>query len=244
MGEKTIKEHIISYTKNKYYFHINDLKKYFNEKSIEFKEDSLKKSIYRLKKENVITEAGRGWYSTVREEFILDKKPIEKVTSLIKKRFPLLGFSCWSTEQLKSFYHHLPSQFVIFIYADKDFLQSLKDFLSANGFNVYLNPIESEVEKYVELDNQTVVLRPLISYREPENQYWNKIEKIIVDLYMETKRVNLMDMEEYKKLISNIILNYRINIAMVLDYAHNRKIKDKIENIIVNLNESTNATLL
>ena len=133
---------------------------------------------------------------------------------------------------------------MIFIYADKDFLQSLKDFLSENVYNVYLNPIESEVAKYVELDNQTVILRPSISYREPENQYWDKIEKIIVDLYMETKRVNLMDMEEYKKIISNILLNYRINIAMMLDYAHNRKIKDKVENIIVNLNESTNATLL
>ena len=32
MAKTTIKEHIINYTKNKYYFHINDLKKYFAKK--------------------------------------------------------------------------------------------------------------------------------------------------------------------------------------------------------------------
>jgi hypothetical protein len=235
LEDKTIKEHIINYAKNKYYFHINYLKEYFTERRIEFKEDSLKKSIYRLKKEKIITEAGRGWYSTIREEFVLDKKPIEKVTALIKKRFPLLEFSCWSTEQLKSFYHHLPSQFLTFVYADKDFLQSIKDFLTERGYNVYLNPIKSEVAKYVKLSNKTIILRPSISYREPKNQYWAKIEKIIVDLFMETNKINLMDMKEYKKVISNLVMNYRINMAIMLDYAQSRKIKDRIENIVIEI---------
>lgn len=244
MGEKTIKEHIISYAKNKYYFHINDLKKYFNEKSIEFKEDSLKKSIYRLKKENIITEAGRGWYSSIKEEFILDIKPIKKVIALIKEKFPFLEFSCWSTEQLKSFFHHLPSQFVTFVYADKDFLQSLKDFLSGNGFNVYLNPGGREAEKYVEVKNRDIILRPRVLARASKKDYFSRIEKILIDLFMEMKKINIMDKEEYKKITSNIILNYRINLAMMLDYADRREVKEIIKKIIVKLIESTNARFL
>ena len=235
MRKITIKEHIINYTKNKYYFHINDLKKYFAKKDIEYKKDTLKKNLYLLKKDNLIYAAGRGWYSTTKDEFKLDTKPVDKIIKLIKEKFPLLEFSCWNTEQIKGFFHHLPSQFVTFIHADKDFLQSLKDFLSDNNYNVYLNPYKIEAEKFVELKAKTVVLRPSISSREPKQQRFAKIEKIIVDLFMETKKINLIDIEEYKKIVSNIVTNYSINIAEMLDYAHNRKIKYKIRNVITKL---------
>ena len=211
------------------------MKKYFAEINIKYKKDSLNKTIYRLKKERIIYEAGRGWYSTIKKEFVLHTKSVEKIIKLIKKKFPLLEFSCWSTEQIKSYFHHLPSKFVTFVYVDKDFLQSLKDLLTDNGYNVYLNPTKSETAKYVELNKRTIILRSAISYREPKNQNWSKIEKIIVDLFMETKKSNLMDMEEYEKIISNIILNYRINMAIMLNYAHQIKIEDKIKNIVIDL---------
>ena len=238
MKKITIKEHIINYAKNKYYFHINDMKKYFAKKKIEFKDDTLKKNLYLLKKDSLIYGAGRGWYSTIKEKFELNTKPVDKIIELINKKFPLLEFSCWSTEQLKGFFHHLPSQFVTFVHAKKDFLQSLKDFLSYNNYNVYLNPYRIEAEKFVELKINTFILRPSISSREPKQQYQAKIEKIIVDLFMENRKINLIDMEEYKKIVSNIVTNYRINIAEMLDYAHNRKIKSLITNLI----KSTNAT--
>ncbi len=235
MEEKTIKERVVNYAKNKYYFHINDLKKYFAERKIEFKEETLEKTVYRLKKGKIIYGAGKGWYSTIKEEFKLDTKPIKKIVTLVKKKFPLLEFSCWSTEQIKGYFHHLPSQFVTFVHADKDFLQSLKDFLSDSRYNVYLNPRKREAEKYVEFYEKTVILRPAISYREPKSNNWAKIEKILVDLFMETKKLNFMDMEEYKKIMSNIVLAYRINIAVMFNYAHQIKIKDRIKHIIMRL---------
>ena len=78
----------------------------------------------------------------------------------------------------------------------------------------------------MELKNQTVILRPFLSSREPKNLRLAKIEKILVGLFMETKKVNLMDMEECQKIISNVIRNYRINMAEMLDYAERRKIKE------------------
>ncbi len=239
----TIKEHILNYAKNERYFNINDLRNYFNDKKIDYKNDTLKKYLYLLKTENIIYGAGRGWYSTIRHDFVLDRKPVEEIGALIKDKFPLLDFSCWSTEQIKGFFHHLPSQFVTFVYADKDFLQALKDFLTDKGYNTYLNPRKSETEKYVELKNQAVILRPSISSREPKTQCFAKIEKILVDLLMETKKVNLMDMGEYQKIFSNIIINYRINIAEMLDYAERRKIKEKMQDMCI-IPKSTNVTFL
>ena len=242
MAKITNREFIISYAKDKYYFHINELIGYFIERDIKFKKNSLKQYLYLLRKEGFIFEAGRGWYSSVKNKFKLDTKPIEKITVLIKKKFPLLEFSCWSTEQLKGFYHHLPTQFITFIYTDKDFLPSLKDFLAENDYNVYLNPYKIEAEKFVELKTKTIILRPSISFRIPKEKNWVKIEKILVNLFMETKKIGLIDEEEYKRIFSNIILSYRINMAEMLDYAHNRKIKNKMQDIIIKYIKLTNAT--
>ena len=232
MANTTIKESIIDYARDKYYFHINDLKRYFTEKGFKFRENSLKQQIYLFKKEKFIYPAGRGWYSNIQKEFNLNIKPTEKITKLLIEKFPLLEFSCWSTEQLKGFFHHLPSQFITFIYTDKDFLSTLRDLLSENNYNVYLNPYKADAEKFVELKTKTIILRPSVSSRVSKENNSAKIEKVLVDLFMEMKKISLIDKDEYTKIFSNIIFNYRINIAEILDYAHNRKIKDQILNMI------------
>jgi len=237
MANITIKESIIDYAKDKYYFHINDLKRYFTEKGIKFEEDTLKKYLYLLKKNEVIFPAGRGWYSNIQKEFELNIEPTAKIIKLLIKKFPLLKFSCWSTEQLKGFFHHLPSQFVTFIYTDKDFLSTLRDFLTENYYTIYLNPSKIEAEKFIELKTKTIILRPSASSRISKEKNLTKIEKILVDLFMEMKKISFMDKDEYIKIISNIILNYRINMAEMLDYAHNRKIKDEIKNLFIEINK-------
>ena len=237
MASITIKESIIDYAKDKYYFHINDIKRYFTEKGIKFEEDTLKKYLYFLKKNEVIYPAGRGWYSNIQKEFELNIEPTEKIVKLLIEKFPLLEFSCWRTEQLKGFFHHLPSQFITFIYADKDFLSTLRDFLTENDYNIYFNPSKIEAEKFIELKIKTIILRPSVSSRTSKEKNLTKIEKIIVDLFMEMKKISLMDKDEYIKIISNIILNYRINMAEMLDYAHNRKIKDEIKNLFIEINK-------
>ena len=232
MANITIKESIIDYAKDKYYFHINDLKRYFSEKGIKFEEDTLKKYLYLLKKNKVIYPAGRGWYSNIQKEFELNIEPTEKITKLLIEKFPLLEFSCWSTEQLKGFFHHLPSQFITFIYTDKDFLSTLRDFLTENYYNIYLNPSKIEAEKFIELKTKPIILRPSVSSRASKEKNLTKIEKILVDLFMEMKKISLIDKDEYIKIVSNIILNYRINMAEMLDYADRREAKERIWYII------------
>src|SRR4030042_2791003 len=97
MANITIKEHIIDYARDRYYFHINDLKRYFAEERTKFEEDTLKKYLYLLKKNEVIYPAGRGWYSNIQKEFELNIEPPAKITKLLIEKFPLLKFSCWST---------------------------------------------------------------------------------------------------------------------------------------------------
>ncbi|MFC2165400.1 DUF6577 family protein [Acidobacteriota bacterium] len=243
MRKNSVKNRIYTYAKRRSYFSMRDLRKFLNQNNIAYTNNNLKQSIYRLKLDDLIYESGRGWYSTIKEEFILIRRPIEKTIEMINSNFPLLEFSCWSTEQLKTFFHHLPSQFVAFIYSDKDFLESLRDFLENNDYNVFLNPQKKEAEKFFHFKDRTVILRPSIAHREPKDNHFARIEKIIVDLYVEAKRIELIDKEEFKRIIENIMSNYRINLSKMLDYAHNRKIRREIENIVCEKFMYTNATI-
>lgn len=243
MANITIKESIIDYARDRYYFHINDLKRYFTEKGIKFEEDTLKKYLYLFKKNKVIYPAGRGWYSNIQKAFELNIEPTEIIIKLLIEKFSLLEFSCWSTEQLKGFFHHLPSQFVTFVYTDKDFLSTLKDFLTENDYNIYLNPSKIEAEKFIELKTKPIILRTSVSFRVSKEKNLTMIEKILIDLFIEMKKISLIDKEEYIKIISNIILDYRINMAEILDYADRREAKERIWYIIKKFIESTNARI-
>ena len=44
--------------------------------------------------------------------------------------------------------------------------------------------------------------------------------------------MKLIDGEEYRKIVTNIIHNYRINLADMLEYAERRGIKDRIINFV------------
>lgn len=232
MRKTSIKNRIYNYASDKFYFSIRDLQEYFEKINVIYSNENLKKSLYRMRKDKIIYSAGRGWYSTLKQEFELEKMPVKEVIDLIKGDFPLLEFSCWSTEQLKAFYHHLPSQFVVFIFTEKDYLESLNDNLENRNYNVFANPLKSEAEKFVHFKDQTIILRPSFASGEPKDGYFSKIEKIIVDLHMEIKKLNLMDREEYKRVISNILHHFRINVADMLEYAERRGIRDKIVNFV------------
>ena len=243
MRKNSIKNRIYNYARERHYFSMEDLRKFLDQNDIAYTNNNLKQSIYRLKSDDFIYDSGRGWYSTIKKEFILTRHPIEKTIEMINSHFPLLEFSCWSTEQLKAFFHHLPTRFVMFIYSDKDFMESLKDFLENNEYVVYLNPQKKEAERYVHFKDKTVILRPSIAYRKPKNNHFANIEKIVVDLYMEIEKIGLIDKKEFKRIIENILSNYRINMSKMLDYAHNRKIRKEMENIVHEIHLYTNATI-
>lgn len=232
MRKNSIKNRIYNYADNKRYFSMRDLQKHFEKNNVVYSEENLKKSLYRMRKDEIIYSAGRGWYSALEQKFELDKNPIRKIAELISRDFPFLEFSCWGTEQLKAFFHHLPTQFVVFISSEKDYLESLRDGLENHNYYVFINPLKSEAEKFINIKDKTVILRPSITKGEPKDGHFAKIEKIVVDLHVEIKKLNLMDREEYKRIISNIFNNFRINVADMLEYAERRGIRDSIASFV------------
>jgi len=189
--------------------------------------------LYSLKKDGFIYNSGRGWYSILSEPFHLDKEAITGIVSLIGAHFPSLPFACWDTQQIASYFHHLPGKFITFIDTESDALSAVYDFLIEQYSNVYLNPTLNEARKNFRIMDSTLVLRPAVS-EEPREGLFARIEKILVDLYFEKERLNIIDGWEYSRIFENVAQHFRIEVAVLLRYAQRRKIRPVIFKMLTN----------
>src|SRR2546428_5732030 len=73
---------------------------------------TLNRYLHAFTRAGLVFAAGRGWYSSLATAFTLDREPVSSLVQELNKTFPLLEFSCWSTEQIKGAMHHLLSRFV------------------------------------------------------------------------------------------------------------------------------------
>lgn len=176
-------------------------------------------------KEGILYGAGRGWYSFIKQSFEVDRAPIKKIVSAMEKKYPLLSFSVWSTEQLKSFAHHMLARFVTFVYVDRDCLAGVHDFLKDSGYDVWLNPRGNDARKFG-IGEKTVVIRPTIT-RQRSSGHMADIEKILADLLVEASSLKLMDEDEHSLILGNVLAAGRVDVGALLNYAKRRKLKTK-----------------
>lgn len=184
---------------------------------------TLNRYLVDFNKEGILHGAGRGWYSFVKQPFELDRQSIKRIAAAIEKKYPLLSFSVWSTEHLKSFTHHMLARFVTFVYLDRDAMSGVYDFLKDSGYDVWLNPRGDDARKF-SIGEKTVVIRPAIT-RERSSGHAADIEKILVDLFVEASILNLMDEDEYYRVMGNVLTAGRVDVGALLNYAKRRKLK-------------------
>jgi hypothetical protein len=206
---------------NRQYFSREDLCKLIPEGRL----DTLNRYLVDFNKDGILYGAGRGWYSFVKQLFELDRQPIKKIVTAIEKKYPRLSFSIWSTEQLKSFAHHMLARFVTFVYLDRDAMGGVYDFLRDSGYDVWLNPRGNDARKF-SVGEKTVVIRSTIT-REPLSGRVANIEKIVVDFFVEAAALNFVDEDEYYRTLGNVLTSGRIDIGALLNYAKRRKFKTK-----------------
>lgn len=232
MKTKTILQIIKEAIDSKKYISVDWLKNTLKEAHHDIRPGTLNQYLYTMKKAGDIYHAGRGWYSTIPDIFHPSTKLVNPIASLIKKKYPLLVFSVWSTEQLQPFAHHLMTNFTRFVCTDFDTMPSIVEFLKDHGYHAYLDPKRKEANKYFDPSLNAVVVRASIK-REPVEGIYATVEKILVDLFIEKDQLSLMDGAEYERVFRNLVLSNRINIARLLEYAERRKIKTAFINDVM-----------
>jgi len=153
----------------------------------------------------------------------LDTKPLGQVFEILNQAFPLLEFSCWSTEQINSFTHHMLGKHILFVYVDTDAINSVHEILLDNDCNSYANPGKSEIEKTFRIAEKTVIIRSTVAKQPKSINGASPIEKILVDLLFENRKLNIMASNEVEMVIENILKSGTINISSMLSYISRRE---------------------
>lgn len=183
-------------------------------------EASLQSYMSEAMKKGIVHDAGRGWYSRIAATVALNTNPIKRIISRIEKAFPLLEFSCWSTEQVNPYMHHLLAKFVTFVYVDRDLMLTVFDEIQGwKGYRVHLDPKAADTGKF-KVEDKTIVIRPSTSEAPPSlASHAASIEQLLVDLAVETETLPVMSLGEFQDMAWHVATSGRLMIPSLLRYA-------------------------
>lgn len=203
------------------YFNLDAVRNSLKKRNLNPKPETLTKYLYGFRKEGIIFDSGYCWFSSIPDSFEPNTEPVSEITLLLEKKFPLLEFLTWSTEQIKGHVHHTLSHFVTFLYLEKYDINPVAEFLRDSGYAVYKNPRGKERDDFT-MRGKTIVIRPRI-VAQPRKDHFASAEGILVDLFVEIKNLPLMDKGEYYLLFENLVTFNRIYMAKLISYAEERK---------------------
>ena len=203
------------------YFSMADVRDWLRHRTVACPPALLREYLSEFMRAGVIHDAGRGWYSRIAQPCVLDTRPVARLAKEVGKAFPLLDFTCWSTEQIRSYGHHLLARFASFVHTERDAMSSVTEWFRDAGYDVYLNP-RGEAAKQFVIRERTVVIRPKPT-TQPHEDHLVAMEGLLVELFMESRALALMDESEYFHIFANLAGYSRISMARLLDYARERR---------------------
>jgi hypothetical protein len=201
------------------YFTFREIRAAAIEENLALKDSSLKVYLSGALKQGHVHDAGRGWYSRLSEPVPLDPRPVSRLIRAVEKAFPLLDFTVWSTAQLNPWMHHLIAQPVTFLNAHADTLDSAGETLGRQGWKVALDPTPKEGPKAISPGKRAVVLRPMHSKEPAGGGRQAPIEKILVDLVVESDRAALMDVLEAQGVVAGIASGHLVQVSTMHRYS-------------------------
>jgi hypothetical protein len=211
---------VLGVLKQSVYFKSADVAPLARKLGLKLQPGTLRVYLTEAVKQGHIHDAGRGWYSALKDEFKLDTKPVLPLVRLLEKQFPLLDFHCWSTTQINPSMHHLLGKAVSFVNTDADAMEAVADFLRDARYDVHLNPRGDAREKFT-LRAKTVVVRKRV-LTAPADQHFARIETLLVDLFLEAQRLGLMDAGEFQDMARTVASSGRIDLSALAAYAIDR----------------------
>ena len=195
----------------------------------DLKEATFRWRIYNLKNKNILSPISR-------QKFALTHKPTfvppageneRKITTLIQKQFKDLKLSAWSTKIINEFMLHQPTRYFTLVEVEREAIEPVFYSLKDNNLkNVFLEPDEKEIERYLSgLENAIVVL-PLVS-KAPTQKIGNTatitIEKLLVDLFSDKQLFNTYQGSELAHIYNNAYNRYTIDFTKLFSYASRRR---------------------
>lgn len=244
---------IIEQLKNKFKgresFSREELFDFYRHFEPELKVTTFRWRIHHLKNKEVITTIAKGLFTlSFKPVFKPNTGDIEKkIYNKIEKQFPTLKFCIWSTQIANEFMLHIPGKFITILQVEKEAIEPVYSFLKNQNFrNVYIEPEEKEIERYIYETETAIVLQPIVS-KSPTQKVMKVVtttlEKLIVDLYCDKKLFAAFQGNEFVHIINNAFQRYSIDFTKLFNYAKRRSRDTDLMDFFINKTDITNNIL-
>lgn len=227
MAKNFIVEQLKKEFKGKPYFTRESLLAFYRHFDPDLNESTFRWRLYYLKAKRIITPISQVLFTlNYKPEFKPDVSDVEKMAIKAEKQFPTIKYCIWSTKTISEFMLHIPGKFMTILEVEKDALEPLYDYLKTQNYkNVYIQPEEKEIERYIFESEQPIILQSLISktpIRKVGKIYTITLEKLIVDLFCDKNLFIAFQGAELVHIINNIYQRYSINFTTLFHYARRR----------------------
>lgn len=213
----------------------------------DLKETTFGWRIYALKEKHILRPIKKGIYTLsakpVYHPFI-ESRLIE-IADKISKQFPIVKYCVWNTRWLNEWMRHQPGKFLLLTEVEAAACESVFYFLKDGGYkNVFLNPDENLLERYIYEETETIIVKSLITkspIKKEKKINIPSLEKILVDLFVEKKLFAPFQGKELEYIFDSVFDLYELNITRLLAYAKRRT---KESDLLEFINHNTKLTEL
>jgi hypothetical protein len=195
----------------------------------ELKEATFRWRIFHLKGKEIITAIKKGLFTlSFKPVFMPEIGEVErKISGKIEKQFEQIKYCIWSTRITHEFMLHIPGKVITILQVEKDAIEPVYRFLKEERIrNIFIEPEEKEIERYVYEVENAIVLLSLVSKsptQKVKNVATTTLEKLIVDLYCDKKLFAPFQGGELVHIINNAYNKYAIDFTKLINYSRRRR---------------------
>ena len=224
----------------------SDLRNFFAHHSQTPTEQAFRRFLYGLEKQQIIIPMGAGIYAfydkgsqpaTKKKHFSPGwSQELGNLNEVVRNAFPYAQTLVWETRLLHEFMTHQPGQNLFILETEKDVCESAFNLLSQeNPGRTFLDPSRLTMERYVMSQSDSILISRLItqSPRQTASGILSpKLEKILVDIFVDGDRYYYFQGEELVRIFENAFSTYWINEKTLFRYAGRRMASEKLRQFI------------
>lgn len=191
----------------------------------------------KLKKAGIINNPARGIYSISNKQIFNPEinQNLKKIYNKIHRDFPFIEICVWNTKWLSDLMRHQPFKNFTIIEVDKEAEEQVFNAVSEWTKNVYFNPDEEILERYISTNTEEVTIIKNLVTEAPTTKN-NKIEiptleKILVDILID-RELFAAQQGELDFIFKSAFDKYDINKAKMKRYAIRRNKESELERMI------------
>ena len=242
--EKKAENIILLSLSEKPFFTKKELANLLHSNNLAQTDNAFRQLVYKLTQAGMLQSPKRALYTTrIKPKFnIAPDNFITKTRRLFTGSYSEIKYCIWSSSWLHEFMVHQPFSFFYIFETEDDMLETTFNLFSDNKKEAFLKPNKNLIENYISRIEKPVVIDKLPSRSpliEQGKNYFPSLEKILVDIFCNTKLFSFYQGNEMNNIFVNATKKYYINYSSLLSYATNRGKKQEIKNYlekVININ--------